>query len=82
MTLAFEDANSKLLDIDNVADAQEPVDLILNLKFWSRYISKLRLGQDFGAEFRSTFDGGVLILKLKFGGDSEAELRDAANIKP
>ena len=33
MTLAFEDANSKLLDIDNVADAQEPVDLILNLNF-------------------------------------------------
>ena len=50
--------------------------------FWTRYISKLRLGQDFGAEFRSTFDGGVLILKLKFGGDSEAELRDTANIKP
>ena len=33
MTLAFEDANSKLLDVVNVADAQKPVDLILNLNF-------------------------------------------------
>ena len=33
MSLAFEDANSKLFNVANVADAQEPVDLILNLNF-------------------------------------------------
>ena len=46
MTLAFEDANSKLLDVVNVADveAEERVDDSLV------EILKLRFGRDFEAE--------------------------------
>ena len=53
MTLAFEDANSKLLDVVSVADvdAEERVDNSL-VK-----ILKLKFGQDFEAEVWSRFCG-------------------------
>ena len=51
MTLAFEDANSKLLDVVSVADvdAEERVDNSLV------EILKLMFGQDFEAEVWSRF---------------------------
>ena len=60
MTLAFQDANSKLLDFVSVADvdAEERVDDSFV------EILKLRCGRDFESEF-------VIILKLEFGQDVE-----------
>ena len=51
MALAFEDANSKLLDVVGVAvvNSEEGVDDSLVEIF------KLKLGQDLEAEFRSRF---------------------------
>ena len=61
MTLAFEDADSKLLDVVNAADvdAEECFDNSLV------EILKLRFGRDFEPKFFFT------ILKLKFGQDFE-----------
>ena len=62
MTLAFEDANSKLVEVDTVADVDDE-DHIGNslLQIW-----KLRFGYKVKLLFRLWAQGLVKILKLKF----------------
>ena len=68
MTLAFEDANSKLVEVDTVADVDDE-DRIGNslLQIW-----KLRFGYKVKLLFRLRAQGLVKILKLKLRKDFEA----------
>ena len=68
MTSAFEDANSKLVEVDTVADVDDE-DRIGNslLQIW-----KLRFGYKVKLLFRLRAQGLVKILKLKLRKDFEA----------
>ena len=68
MTLAFEDANSKLVEIFTVADVDDE-DRVGNslLQIW-----KLRFGHKAKLLFRLSAQGLVRSLKLKFRRDFEA----------
>ena len=67
MTLACEDANSKLVDVVTVADEDCVGNNLLQ-------ISKLRFGQKAKLLFRLWAQGLVKILKLKFSQDLKLEL--------
>ena len=60
MTLACEDANSKLVDVVTIADDDRVGNNLLQ-------ILKLRFGQKAKLLFRLWAQGLVKILKLKFG---------------
>ena len=68
VTLACEDANSKLVEVINVANVDDE-DRVGNslLQIW-----KLRFGHDAKFLFRAKAKGLVNILKLKFRQDFEA----------
>ena len=53
MTLAFEDANSKLLDVVSVADVDAEERVGVSLVMILVMILKLKFGQDFEAEMWS-----------------------------
>ena len=67
MTLACEDANSKLVDVVTVADDDRVGTNLLQI--W-----KLRFGQKAKLLFRLSAQGLVRSLKLKFRRDFEAEV--------
>ena len=69
MTLAFEDANSKLVEVFIVADVDDE-DRVGNslLQIWKR-----RFGHKFKLLFRVCSQGLVIILKLKFRQDLNQE---------
>ena len=69
MTLAFEDANSKLVEVDTVVEVDDE-DRIGNslLQIW-----KLRFGHKVKLLFRLWAHGLVKILKLKFRQDLKQE---------
>ena len=70
MTLAFEDANSKLVEVDTVVEVDDE-DRIGNslLQIW-----KLRFGHKAKLLLRLSARGLVRSLKLKFRQDFEAEV--------
>ena len=70
MTLACEDANSKLVDVVTVSDVDD-VDRFGSslLQFW-----KLRFGHKAKLLFRLSAQGFVRSLKLKFRRDFETEV--------
>ena len=68
MTLACEDANSKLFDVVTVANEDRVNNNLLQI--W-----KLRFGQKAKLLFRLWAQGLVKILKLKFRQDFEAEVQ-------
>ena len=67
MTLACEDANSKLVDVVTVADDDRVGNNLLQ-------ILKLRFGQKTKLLFRLSAQGLASSLKLKFRRDFEAEV--------
>ena len=69
MTLAFEDANSKLVEVDTVADVDDE-DRIGNSLL---QILKLRFGYKVKLLFRLWAQGLVKILKMKFRKDLKLE---------
>ena len=72
VTLAFEDANSKLLDVVSVADVDAEERVGVSLVMILVTILKLKCGQDFELYFRSRLWGYdvVKILSQVFGQDS------------
>ena len=70
MTLAYEDANSKLVEVVTVADVGDE-DRVGNslLQIW-----KVRLGHKAKLLFRLSAKGLVRSLKLKFSRNFEAEV--------
>ena len=70
MTLAFEDANSKLVEVDTVADVDDE-DRIGNSLL---QILKLRFGHKAKILFRLIAPSLIKILKLRFRRDFEAEI--------
>ena len=66
VTLACEDANSKLVDVVTVADEDRVVNNLLQ-------ISKLRFGKNAKLLFRLLAQGLVKILKLRFRQDFKLE---------
>ena len=55
MTLAFEDANSKLLDVISIADVDAKVRNVLTVDHSLVEILKLKLGRGFEPEYLSRY---------------------------